>query len=693
MTRAKRIIVSINMVRHAAPRDELLSFDDTSYLITEHNVGWDFAAATELVRRFDGYADALCLNGIRTELGVGSARIAEARCAALIHTARDTPVYVGDALRNLFAQWTISTLVSEQPELLLGQRVLFHAAIASPHVTAIAEAGAQVESADALMLMGLPVKLRGIPAMERFLRSTRPLLRRLSDRRLMLYETQPNDRRAQVLGRWLGGADVFVTFQSILSQLGDLRALHGKDLILDFATDALRARLAAVGVRNVLELKCRSATAPALHTQPFPVLEGIIDLQRQRGDNTQPWEAYTIQQIERLQFTPHRLDRQARRVRRCAYIVHSPTPPHSDADPRPWQRIRQAAGRATAAGRVRMPLVHLGCVRGVRSRHDGQEVICDVFSLAATSADLMRMRPETVYRALVRGLRRAERRGALIAGLGDSTGNLGDAGITVNRRAPIPVTTGSAYAVATALWAARTAVERLGLISGERTANRLAARVMIVGASGSMGRVASLLTSLAFSEVVLVGSRPDRLLELCQEVRAFSPETTVRVATHPDRELPDSDLVVIANATGGRAMNIAAVKPGAVVCDAARPVSITAAEATVRPDVLVVESGEVTLPGADVRFDAPIGARPPSVLAGLAETLLLTMEGRYEPFSLSRTLSWQKVKEIYKLGLKHGVTLAGIRGPAGLITDADIDACRAHAHARGASAPAREQSA
>jgi len=42
----------------------------------------------------------------------------------------------------------------------------------------------------------------------------------------------------------------------------------------------------------------------------------------------------------------------------------------------------------------------------------------------------------------------------------------------------------------------------------------------------------------------------------------------------------------------------------------------------------------------------------------------------------------KKVKEIYKLGLKHGVQLSAMRGPHGLITDATIQACRTAALAR-----------
>jgi hypothetical protein len=40
------------------------------------------------------------------------------------------------------------------------------------------------------------------------------------------------------------------------------------------------------------------------------------------------------------------------------------------------------------------------------------------------------------------------------------------------------------------------------------------------------------------------------------------------------------------------------------------------------------------------------------------------------------------VKEIYKLGLKHGARLSEIRGPNGILTEDDIDNCRRLAEER-----------
>ena len=93
-----------------------------------------------------------------------------------------------------------------------------------------------------------------------------------------------------------------------------------------------------------------------------------------------------------------------------------------------------------------------------------------------------------------------------------------------------------------------------------------------------------------------------------------------------------------------------------------------------RPDVLVIESGEIELPG-HVRM-RDIGLPDGVVYACLAETVVLALEGRYETFTVGRNIEWEKVKEIYRLGLKHGMKLATISGVNGVFTPEDIDRIR-----------------
>ncbi len=90
-----------------------------------------------------------------------------------------------------------------------------------------------------------------------------------------------------------------------------------------------------------------------------------------------------------------------------------------------------------------------------------------------------------------------------------------------------------------------------------------------------------------------------------------------------------------------------------------------------RPDVLVIESGEIELP-TKVKGLKNIGLPPNVIYACLAETIVLALEGRFEVFTVGRDTEWEKVKEIYKLGLKHGMKLAAISGVNGVFSDEAI---------------------
>jgi hypothetical protein len=169
------------------------------------------------------------------------------------------------------------------------------------------------------------------------------------------------------------------------------------------------------------------------------------------------------------------------------------------------------------------------------------------------------------------------------------------------------------------------------------------------------------LLAQAIFDVVLVSIEPERLIDLKRTIQAETPGANVTIATKAGGMLGDCDLIVTAtSAFGQRIVDVSQCKPGAVVCDVARPPDINKAEADLRPDVLVIESGEVLIPG-DIDFGYDIGLPPKTAYACLAETALLAMEGRFEDFTLGREITIERVKEIYHLFKKHEFQIAGLR--------------------------------
>jgi predicted amino acid dehydrogenase len=249
----------------------------------------------------------------------------------------------------------------------------------------------------------------------------------------------------------------------------------------------------------------------------------------------------------------------------------------------------------------------------------------------------------------------AERRGARIMGLGAFTSVVGDAGITVAHESDIAITSGNSLTVAMTLEAAKEGVRMMGATDLSR------GKAMIVGATGSIASVCARLIAKALGEVVLVSIEPEKLLELKRVILRETPDATVTIATKTGNLVADCDVIVTAtSAFGQRVIDLTKCKPGAVICDVARPLDINPAEAALRPDLLVIESGEVLIPG-DVDIGYDIGLPPKTSYACLAETCLLAMDGRFEDYTLGRNIEMERVKEIYKLAKKHGFKLAGLR--------------------------------
>ena len=162
-----------------------------------------------------------------------------------------------------------------------------------------------------------------------------------------------------------------------------------------------------------------------------------------------------------------------------------------------------------------------------------------------------------------------------------------------------------------------------------------------------------------------------KLLALKESILRETPDARLFVHTKTDAQIAEMDMIVTATSGAGKkVLDIMKVKPGCVITDVARPLDLPPKEVAKRPDVLVVESGEIRLPG-DVEMKN-IGLPKNVVYACLAETIVLALEGRFENFTVGRNIEWERVREIYRLGLKHGMQLAEVSGVNGVFSDADI---------------------
>lgn len=255
--------------------------------------------------------------------------------------------------------------------------------------------------------------------------------------------------------------------------------------------------------------------------------------------------------------------------------------------------------------------------------------------------------------------------GARVIGLGAFTAVVGDAGVSVSRALDVAVTTGNTYTVATAVQGALEAAAMMGHDPARCTA-------AVVGAAGSIGRVCAQMLSEVVPSLILVGLQTDRLEEVAAELPGKAAAT---VSRDPDAVLPTADILVTVTSAVDAVIRPEHLKPGAVVCDVSRPRDVSRQVARQRRDVLVIEGGVVSVPG-NVDFGFDFGFPPKTSYACMAETMILALEERYEPFTLGRDLSLEKVREISALAGKHGFRLAGFRSFERAVTPEQIETAR-----------------
>ncbi len=291
-----------------------------------------------------------------------------------------------------------------------------------------------------------------------------------------------------------------------------------------------------------------------------------------------------------------------------------------------------------------------------------------------TSEQIEQLPPRVTLKKIIAAGRKASRAGAKILGLGAMTAVVGDAGISVARNLDIAVTTGNSYTVATALQGTEKAAGMMDL-------DLQRADVAILGATGSIGRVCALLLARRVSSLTLIARNEARLEKLATEILQ---ETGLKVQITADmkKSLRSADIVVAVSSAAESLVEPVDLKPGAVVCDVARPRDVSIQVARERNDVLIIEGGVVEVPGREVNFNFNFGFPPKTAYACMAETMILALEKRYENYSLGRELDLERVEEISALADKHGFKLAGFRSFERPVTPEAITSIKLNAQKR-----------
>jgi predicted amino acid dehydrogenase len=621
----------------------------------------DVGRAADLIAQFDGRVDAIGLGGMNVYFKVGHRTYIHQQIQQVASAARITPVVDGVHLKNTLERWAIGEVSQERPGLFSHKRVFVVSGIDRYAMAEVLSSYShQIVFGDPIFHLNLPFALRSFKQLELYADLVLPALCRAPYGRLCPVGGEQDLRSPRGI-KYFDWADIVVGDFVYIRRFAP-ENLSGKVVITNALSAADVQELRDRGVESLITI-----TPPLSDEHPYVgtnVIEAILVSFVERPVAEITDDDY-LNLVARSPLTPRvTVLNEPRDIARFAFVIHPLSVDQVFNHPQ-LKFLRFLPKRPIERLMANIRPLYLSRVTGIRSPTTGKEVEGYLLTLGATPRELMRRRPGFTYRRLIVASRMAQQMGARIMGLGAFTKVVGDAGMTVAYKADIAVTSGNSLTVVATLEAAKQAVLKMGGRVDE-------GRAVVIGATGSIGSVCSRLIAQAIHDVVLVAPRPEKLIPLRKAIEAETPDARVTIATDAGPHLAAADLVVTTTtAIGEKVIDVLKLKPGCVICDVARPPDVTEEDARLRPDILVVESGEVLLPGEpDFGFD--IGLPPGVAYACLAEAAVLTMEGRFENFTLGRNIEMEKVKEMYRLFKKHGLQLAGLRSFGRYVTDEDV---------------------
>jgi len=668
-------IISISLGTSERDYEITTKFLGQDFFIKRMGTDGDAREIVELLYDWEDQADAIGLAGIKFPSKIGVHRKAEKRDIRIKELSSELkiPVTTGEAFRNVAQEWVARYVQETHKNFFTNARVLILSGMTDYSVAAVLSGYTDnIQFADPVYEHGIPKFINTLKDMELYAKGIHDVLSLSPVKVISTSLPLVNEWNKYILRKAMQKATVLVVpYEGFYEYLDKctLEELGGKIIITSTAyddrVDFLRKRGVNVIIDSTPQILDRIVQVDVLEAMIVAALEkkeeeltndDLLEVISEQGIHPRIiYPSGKTKRVNYFSFVIHPLSQEYLKKEKAVELISRIAPPIA------MDAVEKIIAYAP-------PFVY-SKVKGIKSPL-GVEAEGWLITVGGTPKQMLSHPPEFTYKRLLEAAALSKKLGAQIMGLGAFTKVVGDAGVTVAKLADIPITTGNSYSASGALWAAADAVRRMGLIKVEE-GKKINGKTMVIGATGAIGSVCCRLLALAFEEVCMVDIRDARLLSLRDSILRETPDAKLHISTRADKYIGDMDVIVTAtSAAGKKILDIRKVKPGCVITDVARPLDLSPEDVAKRPDVLYIESGEILLPG-NPKFKE-IGLPPKVAFACLAETIVLALEGRFEVFTIGREIEWQKVKEIYKMGLKHGMKLAAISGVHGVYSDQDI---------------------
>ncbi len=656
-------VVSVTLGSSKQDHEFQTEFLGQSFSVRRMGADQDTGKAWELMRRQQATADAIGLGEISDHYQVGVRTVVNKETQRLTNVVTRVPVTTGATLRRLLQVRAVRYVQKELGHYFNNNLVLFLSGMRNYDMAvAMSDYTKNLSFADALFQTGAPTMLGSLEQLELYAKGSKYML---SGKPGQMLEASLSGIKNRMVAEVVAKSHVIVGTFAEIKAVGNATNLEGKTLITSAVDDERLAFFAKCKVNLVIDVSPKLfQEVVGINTIEAMILAALEKPQEEVSDDD--FEEI----LDELHIKPRLLHPTGtfRNIRRFAFVIHPLSQNYiRNAFPIPKSTPKFVMDTVETLAAHMPPIVY--CKMSNIVSPSGAEAEGWLISVGGTPKEMLSRSPEFTYRRLLQASKMAEKMGAQIMGLGAFTKVVGDAGVTVARRSSLPITTGNSYSASGALWAAADAMHRMGLVHLNKHNKKVAAKTMVIGASGSIGSVSARLLAMSFDEVYLAGRTLSKLDELKASILKETPDAKVFTTVDYNDLLGDMDMIVTSTSGAGKEiLDIMKVKPGCVITDVARPLDLPASDVAKRPDVLVIESGEIELP-TKVKGLKSIGLPPNVIYACLAETIVLALEGRFEVFTVGRDTEWEKVKEIYKLGLKHGMKLAAISGVNGVFSD------------------------
>jgi hypothetical protein len=291
-------IVSISL--GAKERDHVVEIELLGETVRIQRIGTDgdMKKAMDLIRQLDGKVDAFGLGGIDRYVYSAGHRYTIRDGNKLAKVAKLSPIVDGSGLKNSLERWVISYLIEKNILSFSGKKVLMVSAVDRFGMAeALAQTDCDVIYGDFIFVLGLPMKITTLKALQRLARVVAPLIVKLPFSILYPIGSKQhiNTRKYEKYFNW---ADVIA---------GDFHYIH-KHMPLDLTGKVMLTN--TVTKSDVEELRqrnlsCLITTTPNLEGRSFAtnVMEATLVALLGKDPETITEQDY-LQMLETINFRP-----------------------------------------------------------------------------------------------------------------------------------------------------------------------------------------------------------------------------------------------------------------------------------------------------------------------------------------------------------------------------------------------------